>query len=692
MKISIRFKILGPCILLFVLSLSILFAYAYSTSSTALQKVSLQGLSQTTANISQLIDVWIQEKTKVISVFSQNEGFRDLLQGNEKESALKDSMEYINFISDTYPEFSTLGIIDSHGLVLAHSDSGNNGALRLDDREYFQKAMDGELNLSKTIISKVTGAVIFVIAAPIEYEGEIIGVIYGTVSFLDFSQKFISDIKIGDEGYGYLTNSEGLVLVHPEKDLVLSYSVTEEDFGKDMLERKNGVLEYDWEGGVKISAFSQVPSTGWLVVAGVEHRDLLSAVFTMRNNVAFVSLLEVILISIILFLVTHRFIKSIKIVADHTASLSQGEGDLSYRLNIKTKDELEDLSDQFNLFLESLSHIIRNIQNGAGTTLEANTKLETSVEVMMVSFEQIRQHMDGIGRLTDDLDGRMSESVKDISHVSTDISHLSDQVVEQMAAVEESTASVNEMVASIANVASITERKRETTEQLRESAREGDEQLKETTTAVAQVTENIDSVNQMVAIINSIAAQTNLLAMNAAIEAAHAGDAGRGFAVVADEIRKLAEESSSSASNINSIMQQMVGFIQNASQASESSSVKFSEIFAEIQGVSQSFEEILQSTQELNLGGNQILQAMTILSETSSVVKDTSAQAKDQLDKAVSAVDKTAEITGEVRSEVEGISLDVEKSHQALAMVNDQTQKINDTTESLNKEVGRFTL
>ncbi|MDC7222348.1 MAG: methyl-accepting chemotaxis protein [Spirochaetales bacterium] len=692
MRLTIRQKVLIPSILLFALSIGTLSFYSYRISVNSMESLSYQGMEQTTENVSQLIDIWIQEKVKNIGIFAQSDSFVHLLEGNLDRDAVQSAQDQIEFIQKSYSEFATLGVIGTDGTVRAHSTESNNGTLQLGDRDYFKKALGGTVNVSQTIISKVTGKVIFVIAAPVKSQGRIVGVIYVSVNFIDFSQRFIEQIQVGERGYGFLTNSEGVYLVHPDETLVLNRSLSEEDFGQTILSESEGVLEYEWKGARKIAAYSVVPTTGWYVVVGVEYGDILSTLNIMGRRSTVAMCLATLFISSFLFFMMRSLTNRIDKVARHTESLSQGEGDLSYRLLIHSQDEMQDLADQFNVFLESLSHIIRNIQTGAGETLDVKNSLESSVKNMTEAFEQIGYHMKGIGDLTNRLDDNMSGSVEGIQEVSGRISHLSDQVVEQMAAVEESTASVNEMVASIQNVALITEKKKETTELLRNTALEGDGQLKETSLAVGKVTENIGTVNEMVDMINSISAQTNLLAMNAAIEAAHAGDAGRGFAVVADEIRKLAEESSTSAANISSIMTQMVEYIQNASRASKESSAKFTEIFSEIQDVSRSFDEILQSTQELNLGGNQIIQAMTILSETSSVVNETSQDAKEQLDLAVMSVNKTAKITTNVREEINGISSDIETIDRALHQVKGDTDRIGTTAEDLDKEVGRFTL
>ena len=255
---------------------------------------------------------------------------------------------------------------------------------------------------------------------------------------------------------------------------------------------------------------------------------------------------------------------------------------------------------------------------------------------------------------------------------------------------EESSAAVTEMIASIENVAQITLKKKEATDLLLTNAQKGGELLSETVQAVEEIYDNVDSISALTDIISGIASQTNLLSMNAAIEAAHAGDAGKGFAVVSDEIRKLAETTAENSTEISKVLQKVISRIESAVNMSGQTKEAFSHINQEIGGVTSALEEINASTLELRSGGSQILEAMTVLRDSSMNVKgavDEIDRGSDEVDRSMDSMKKIAEeVVGEIACITEG----AENITSAVSDVSSVSDRLSKNATGMSEEVNKF--
>lgn len=220
-----------------------------------------------------------------------------------------------------------------------------------------------------------------------------------------------------------------------------------------------------------------------------------------------------------------------------------------------------------------------------------------------------------------DLDGASARSEAAADLIRDRIADLSKSIEEESAAQIESSASINEMVASIGSVADSATRRRNAMEKLEGTADSGMERLGALLGLISRIEGSIGSIQGMVNVINGIAGSTNLLSMNAAIEAAHAGDAGKGFAVVAEEIRKLADTSGKNAKEIGRQLKEVIAVITSAAEESDGTRASFQEIRNEIGSAMDAFQEITSATSELAEGGRQILEALRTLGEMSGQVR-----------------------------------------------------------------------
>ncbi|MDC7220613.1 MAG: methyl-accepting chemotaxis protein [Spirochaetales bacterium] len=307
--------------------------------------------------------------------------------------------------------------------------------------------------------------------------------------------------------------------------------------------------------------------------------------------------------------------------------------------------------------------------------MEAQGMEDQAVESASAIVE-IEENIKGIVDKVSHLEGQYESSRNSLNQISHHMDTLENVAVDQSNNITQTSAALEEMVASIANVSQVIDNKMTSVKQLVQSAEEGAGVINRTTLSFKEVLDHLDSVKQMITIISAVASQTNLLAMNAAIEAAHAGEAGRGFAVVADEVRKLAESSAVNAKQVSETIAQLVSSIEAAGNNVENSGTTFSGISTEVRQVGDAMEEISNSVKELAAGNDEILRATTAMnsltsrvSESVDSVRQQETGTRENIDKLGNFVQNLGSSMGEIRQGTKLIresSLELQEKSNAL--------------------------
>ena len=367
-----------------------------------------------------------------------------------------------------------------------------------------------------------------------------------------------------------------------------------------------------------------------------------------------------------------------------------GRGDLQQRISVRRSDEIGEIASGVNEFADRLATIVRELKRSRDANVEIQRQLTQSSDTSQSRIAEITLNAAEIQELISALDAN-TDAVNDaFSRIAQEAEKLTASIEEQFTAVSQTTAGIEQMNSSISSVASITAAKRSSSGTLVERARDGSGQLQQTADSIQTLIAKIDSISEFVEIIQNVASQTNLLAMNAAIEAAHAGEAGRGFAVVADEIRKLAEQASTNSQATTANIQQIIDTIRTTAAASQETQTTFGEIEQEIEAVVNSLDEIAATTTQLSTGSNEILDAMQTLREVSSTVKNTADILESETTGARRTLEELAEKSTRVRTSSATIASKADETVSSIETVSQTAVRMGEATDDLSAQLELF--
>ena len=331
----------------------------------------------------------------------------------------------------------------------------------------------------------------------------------------------------------------------------------------------------------------------------------------------------ILLVSILLISLICKFIiaKPIVKVANSLKEISEGEGDLTKTLDISSRDEVGDLSMSFNKTLGSISGLVRSIKHRVNALTNTGHELATNMEKTAKAVDEISANFEGMKNQMGRQEESAGEADNAVQRIKSHINDLNQMIEELSKSVTTSSSAVEEMTANINSVTNTLIENSKNVNELTEASENGKTGLQTVAEKIQEIAKDSEGLLEINSVMDNIASQTNLLSMNAAIEAAHAGESGKGFAVVADEIRKLAESSSSQSKTTASMLKKIKTSIDSITASSNEVLTRFGVIDTAVKTVSTHEENIRNAMEEQEVGGRQILEAMGRLKEISVTVK-----------------------------------------------------------------------
>lgn len=448
------------------------------------------------------------------------------------------------------------------------------------ERPWYQAALNnpGKVNLTSAYAATGIEGIIVSNVVTIEQNGIQKGVLGLDVS-LEGLTSIIKEIKIGKNGYVILAQGDGTILANPKNPELNFKPISDMKVPQLKDLSKTGTFEAKLDGKDVVLHTVSSANEGWKYIAVIDQSELSETASNIRTALIIIAVITAIAVVLVSVFMSLRITNSIRKI--NNISLAMAKGDLTQRVSIYSNDEIGDMGHNYNVMAESLKEVITKIADGSQQLSATSEELAAGSVQNQEASNQIAASIQSVASGTDEQKLAMKDAVEIINEVSTNVDKVSQSMV---------------------NVRSSVDMSAETAKQGSDVVNQTVKQMDEINMNVSSSAEKINELNeksnkisQISLMIQSISEQTNLLALNAAIEAARAGEHGKGFAVVADEVRKLAEQSSQSASQINDIIADIKDGINDSMNLVDKGVDSAKNGLILVQESGQAFEEIKDS-------------------------------------------------------------------------------------------------
>jgi methyl-accepting chemotaxis protein len=370
--------------------------------------------------------------------------------------------------------------------------------------------------------------------------------------------------------------------------------------------------------------------------------------------------------------------------------ISEGEGDLTKTIEVKTKDEIGDLAHYFNLTLEKIRQLVVVIKQQSSALFDIGSDLASNMTETAAAMNQITANIRNIKGRVLNQSASVTETNATMEQVTANIGRLNIHVEKQSQSMAKSSSAIEEMIANIQSVAVTLEKNTSSMKDLSQSAEIGRGSLSEVVTDIQAIAKESEGLMEINAVMENIASQTNLLSMNAAIEAAHAGEAGKGFAVVADEIRKLAESSSEQSKTISSVLKKIKTSIDKITKSTDDVLQKFEAIEGGVATVSDQSVNIRSAMEEQSVGSRQIMEAIASLNDITHQVKGGSQEMLEGSEQVITESRNLEVVTTEITNGMNEMASSADQINVAVARVNTLSGSNKDSICVLIQEGSKF--